>query len=282
MRAAHMALLDAAEDEMARRVLAALVEIDGALLHELMDAGGVLTEARAAEIVAAMRRVAADELEALIAALPEYTQDVLVGAMRSPESYAKALAASPSKSLPDYRALAATLRAVHDPDRMRQIIAGPLDSASRLIIERYEAAIGAVGRKMAAAAVQGQHSSDVAAALADEAFTLNVGALGAGEINDEAFARMLSRTVIAESDNAVARAEGESLGLTLWVNIGVPDAAQSEECEAASNAGAMTRAEWAASYGEAPRHPNCRCELIAISEESADDPAWKQGPARRE
>ena len=86
-----------------------------------------------------------------------------------------------------------------------------------------------------------------------------------GGMDAETFATMFARTKVTEIDNLTARAMGDEAGLELYVNLGVPDDNQSEDCYDATNAGAMTMTDWADSaYDEPPRHPNCRCMLFPV------------------
>jgi hypothetical protein len=103
-------------------------------------------------------------------------------------------------------------------------------------------------------------------------------------------AKMIVRTESARIDNAVAVGLAETSGMTRFVNIGLPDERQSDECWQADLAKPMTIAEWnsktlpAAVRHEpwrkrvkshlvpeqvghvSPRHPNCRCYMQGVPE----------------
>jgi len=85
-------------------------------------------------------------------------------------------------------------------------------------------------------------------------------------INPATFAEAFARTKVAEIANESALENAQEGGMELFINVGVVDERQSEECYDACNAGAMTLAEWEASdYGVPPRHEfNCRCDLVPV------------------
>lgn len=112
------------------------------------------------------------------------------------------------------------------------------------------------------ATVQGLDWRKVAPQITDKLGNLDIN----GKMDPAVFAEAFARTKITEimNDSSVAiGAEGE---MELFINVGVVDDAQSDECFDACNAGAMTLAEWEASeFGPPPRHVlNCRCTLTPV------------------
>lgn len=84
-------------------------------------------------------------------------------------------------------------------------------------------------------------------------------------IGIEARARRVVRTESARIDNAVSIGFSESAGISQFVNVGVGDSRQSEICREATVQPAMTLDEWRVSqWGLAPRHPNCRCQMMGV------------------
>jgi len=84
-------------------------------------------------------------------------------------------------------------------------------------------------------------------------------------IGIEARARRVVRTESARIDNAVSVGFSESAGITEFVNVGVGDTRQSTICIEATKQPAMTLNEWRGSrWGIAPRHPNCRCQMMGV------------------
>lgn len=88
--------------------------------------------------------------------------------------------------------------------------------------------------------------------------------IGPDIADPERFSNLLARMMVAELDNLTAHAMGDEAGLELYVNLGVPDEGQTEECYEACNAGAMTLEEWEMGLGLAPRHEGCRCEEFPV------------------
>ena len=86
----------------------------------------------------------------------------------------------------------------------------------------------------------------------------------------EARARMVIRTESTRVDNIVSVGFAESAGITKFANVGVGDERQSEVCRIASEADPMTIEQWTRYrqnglyIGTAPRHPNCRCQLMGV------------------
>jgi hypothetical protein len=78
------------------------------------------------------------------------------------------------------------------------------------------------------------------------------------------------RTETGRVDNAVSVGFAEAAGVDEFVNLGVRDTRQSEECRIASGAPKMTIEKWRRFYsdglyiGPAPRHPNCRCRMAGV------------------
>lgn len=100
-----------------------------------------------------------------------------------------------------------------------------------------------------------------------ERVTDDIGGLGInGQQNADAFARGFTRAKLTEIANAASTRSASMAGITKFVNIGVPDDRQSDECAAASQYEAMTIEEWQASgEGPPPRHVlNCRCLLSGV------------------
>jgi len=84
--------------------------------------------------------------------------------------------------------------------------------------------------------------------------------------NPEVWARRLVRTETTRLQNDISVSFSEEMGLTLFWNLGIADERQSDICAEASEQEPMTMDEWAASeWGLPPRHPNCRCDLLAWS-----------------
>jgi len=79
------------------------------------------------------------------------------------------------------------------------------------------------------------------------------------------------RTEIGRVDNVTGISFAEAAGFSKFINIGVGDDRQSDECAAATAADPMTLAEWSANLGIAPRHPNCRCGMAAVPDDATQN-----------
>lgn len=84
----------------------------------------------------------------------------------------------------------------------------------------------------------------------------------------EVWANRIVRTEMTRINNDIATGFAQESGFKLFYNLGVADDRQSEICAEASQQEPMTLEEWVASpWGVPDRHPNCRCELLAWSDE---------------
>ena len=123
-----------------------------------------------------------------------------------------------------------------------------------------------VGRHIQAsltrAALTGETNRTIANALMGPLGELNI----AGHLGPDAFADAFVRTQFGQLHNDFSTALANEAGLDKYVNIGVPDDAQSEICNEASQLSPMTLEEWeASSVGRPTRHVfNCRCILQAV------------------
>lgn len=89
------------------------------------------------------------------------------------------------------------------------------------------------------------------------------------------FAEAFARTKSTELANEASQRLGVAGGMELFINLGIPDEVQSEECFESCQAGAMTLQEWEAYvHGPPPRHfSGCRCELSPVPFDPEID--WK-------
>lgn len=120
------------------------------------------------------------------------------------------------------------------------------------------------------AAINGESWKDLAKANVE-----GLDALGLqNRMNKYAFSEAYTRTELTRISNNAAIGMAADAGIDTFINDGVPDDRQSEECAEADTLGAMTLAEWDASGpGRPPRHVfNCRCTLLAQPSE-----AWITG-----
>jgi hypothetical protein len=119
-----------------------------------------------------------------------------------------------------------------------------------------------VQSRFTAATITGQSWESVAAGLVDDLGNLKV----AGRMSPEAFAEMFVRTKFTELDNAAGIAIANEIGLDEFINAGIPDDRQAEECYDASQEEPHSQEWWDDSPdGPPPRHPNCRCMLLAVT-----------------
>lgn len=94
-----------------------------------------------------------------------------------------------------------------------------------------------------------------------------LGELGiAGRMDSESFARGFARAKLTEISNDTSIRFAQSLGVDKFVNIGVPDDRQSDECAGASAEEPMSLEDWQRSeWGLPPRHIfNCRCQMLGV------------------
>lgn len=119
----------------------------------------------------------------------------------------------------------------------------------------------------------GANNRDIAKGLVSDLGRLEIN----GKINNEDFAREFIRTSSGEMYQSFGLQIASEAGLDLFVNIGVPDDRQSEECYQACQEGAHTMEWWLASpEGPPKRHVfNCRCFLQAVTETAAEQD-WTQ------
>jgi len=110
--------------------------------------------------------------------------------------------------------------------------------------------------------VMGKSWLDIAHEVTDDLGELKI----AGRMNADDFARGFTRAKLTEIANEASVRGAIEAGLTLFVNQGVPDDRQSEQCAAASEYPAMSMRDWNASpEAPPPRHVlNCRCLLMAV------------------
>jgi hypothetical protein len=72
------------------------------------------------------------------------------------------------------------------------------------------------------------------------------------------------RTEFTRLNNLTSITFAEDFGYDLFINLGIGDDRQSEECAEASLEDPMSLDDWRAGLGLAPRHPYCRCLLQAV------------------
>ena len=120
------------------------------------------------------------------------------------------------------------------------------------------------------AAINGESWKDIAKASVETLDDLGLN----GRMNKYAFSDAFTRTKLTEIHNNAAIGMAADAGIDTFINDGVPDDRQSEECAEADSLGALTLPEWDASGpGRPPRHVfNCRCTLLAQPSE-----AWITG-----
>lgn len=130
--------------------------------------------------------------------------------------------------------------------------------------DRMANAVGSVQEKFVEGIARGQSWLDIS-----QAITSDVGGLDIiGEMAADDWARGFTRAKMTEMAVAAGTRSAIEAGITRFINIGVPDDRQSEECEHASAQEPMTLEEWgASSEGPPPRHVfNCRCDLGGVPE----------------
>lgn len=134
--------------------------------------------------------------------------------------------------------------------------------------DEWTKAARVIQSKFTAATITGEPWQTVASGLTDELGALKI----AGRVNPEDFARAFVRTKFGELYVDAGIAIGREAGLEKFINVGVPDDRQSEECFNACNRPPMTLEEWNdTDEGQPKRHVfNCRCDLVAVP----DDVEW--------
>jgi hypothetical protein len=129
--------------------------------------------------------------------------------------------------------------------------------------DRFDKTMSGLQSRFLRAQSLGQSWTDVANAIQDQFGGLDV-AVGDPEVWARAFARTKLTEIATDTSIKFAR----EIGIDKFVNIGVPDDRQADECTAASNQPPMTLAEWEASpWGIPPRHYNCRCDLAGVPDD---------------
>lgn len=241
-----------------------------------------ITRARANDLMLTLRRVldetTARELSRLAPALIESVE----GGLLSAAEFSEALYKSGAFSLPEYREIVRALSVFEGPDAVAGLVQVQLDAIASDIRTHFVSMTDSISGKISQGLASGYSSSKIAASILTEAGQINVTDFGAGALNDEAFARALARTSVNQISNEIAVASGLESGMDHFANMGIPDERQSPECEAASNLGALTLAEWdATDVGPAPRHPNCRCRLLPVPADEIQSDDLLQGRADR-
>lgn len=129
--------------------------------------------------------------------------------------------------------------------------------------DRFDKTMSGLQSRFLRAQSLGQSWTDVANAIQDQFGGLDV-AVGDPEVWARAFARTKLTEIATDTSIQFAR----EMGIEKFVNIGVPDDRQADECTAASNQPPMTLAEWEASpWGIPPRHYNCRCDMAGVPDD---------------
>jgi hypothetical protein len=121
--------------------------------------------------------------------------------------------------------------------------------------------------KFTNATITGQSWETVARGLTDELGNLQI----AGRMDPAAFAEAFVRTKFTELDNAAGIAMAQEMGLDEFINAGIPDDRQSDECYDASQEEPHSLEWWETESpdGPPPRHVfNCRCMLLAVTPET--------------
>jgi hypothetical protein len=124
----------------------------------------------------------------------------------------------------------------------------------------WSSTIRGLQAKFTAASASGLDWRVVAKSIVPEAGQLVV----PGGMSPRRLAEFIAKSKVVEIDNLTQREMAQDEGLEKFVNLGVPDDGQEEECYDACNAGALTEEEWEAGLGMAPRHVGCRCLMFAV------------------
>jgi hypothetical protein len=130
--------------------------------------------------------------------------------------------------------------------------------------DRMANAMGGIQEKFIEGIARGQSWLDIAKSITSDVGGLDI----VGEMAPEDWARGFTRAKMTEMAVAAGTRSATEAGITRFINIGVPDDRQSDECAAASSQEPMTLEEWDAfSEGPPPRHVfNCRCDLGGVPE----------------
>ena len=129
--------------------------------------------------------------------------------------------------------------------------------------------IDRIQSEFVSAAARGKSWIEIANNITDD-----LGQIGLeGRQSAETFARGFTRAKLTEIANKTSTRVAMEAGITHFVNAGVPDDRQSEECAEATAEEAMTVDDWNAyRHGPPPRHVfNCRCLLMGVVSEVQEE-----------
>ncbi len=238
--------------------------------------------ARFNRLVAQLREAFGEEVVVSMQELAPVLEAAIEQSMAAQKALAAALKSSGSMVAPDYRQMVKALDVMSSGGQVESLVGSTLDNIAGDMVAWFDDRAAVINQEIAGGLARGEHPSKIARRIIGPAGDLNAETFGAGAINDEAFSRALARTTINQIHNDIAIGAGLEAGFTHFVNLGISDDRQAPECEAASNMGALTMAEWEAiPVGPATRHINCRCEMVGIMPDDAERYDLLQGRADR-
>ena len=244
--------LSTIEDESARRLLTILIRTERTIALKLQR--GLVSDFdlnKARELVNQISRISETGLFAQSDWLQQTIPDLMIGGL----AVNRVMLGIAGFSAED---IVATFRGFEGTDAYTALLNQGYQTWWNEILGRNETYLRTLQSEITRGAALGLDGPSIAENLIEASKKLNL------DVADpEVWANRLVRTEGTRLTNDIGVAFNEDVGIERFWNLGVADERQSDICAEASQQEPMTKDEWAASeFGLAPRHPNCRCQLI--------------------
>ncbi len=240
------------EDAAIRRLLTILADIEEQIVRSL-QAGlrGTLTPSKAAELFAQISRISENGLLAQAEWLQEMLPRITTGALAMDGATLSVVGFSAET-------ISETFAAFEGTDRYTALLNNGYQTWWNEVLGRNEEYL----RTLQAELTRGGALNMSGKTIADNLVAAR-GKLDIEVADPQVWAERLVRTETTRIANDMHVAFAEEAGVETFINVGIADERQSDECAAASLLEPMTKEEWQAGPGLPPRHPNCRCDLVA-------------------
>jgi len=264
----------AQSDESSRKLASILVKQERAILRRIAIEGDTpILRAQRVRVTSALHRIVlegnADVARWLRGELPK---GGLNGLGLQASAIKQAFGVTDWREVPSAR-IRDTFLSFEDAIRSGSILPG---SDAELALkyagkwtDRMGNALEKIQSKVVGATARGESWIEVANAIQDDLGMLKIN----GHQAIDVFARGYTRQVLTLIANKTSTRSAQMAGIDRFINAGVPDDRQSEECAEASAMDAMTLEEWNAHpVRSPPRHEeNCRCLLMGVVSEVQEE-----------
>jgi len=265
-----MAQADRASVELARM----LEKIERQIIRAIEREGATaVTQAQANRIVATINRIALESLEPLGGWFRAEAPKAGLNGLKTQAEFLKRIYKAESwADVPAGKVRAAFQNFEQGLGAGRVLRLSDVDLAMRWAAE-WNGNLATISRSLQAEFVRGATLGMSWLDIANQVQTITGDLDIRGRVAPDVFARGFTRAKLTEIATDTSIQVARAAGITQYVNVGVPDDRQSDECAEASRQPPMTLEEWAESeWGIPPRHVfNCRCDLAGVPDDMLDE-----------